>query len=318
MWHLTSHFFQDITHFDGKFFSSLQYLIFKPGFLSKEYVNGRRASYLNPIRMYVFTSAVFFLIFFSANKFEDKKINDAFVISSNGKTMKEILSMDSIELAKFTSNINKNDGKPAKPMTREEVTRYMDSAAEEVALNLVGKTYSTQKEYDSLQAKVLEKDSWLKRNIINKKLEINKKYNNTGSQLFTVLLVNLLHRLPQMMFVSLPLLALLLRLLYVRHKELYFVSHAIFCIHVYIFSFIAILCVIAFNKLLAVSNWGIFSFLSAAMIVGIFFYMYKAMRNFYEQSRAKTILKFFIFNLLNFFLLALLFIAFLLLSIFSI
>ena len=28
---------------------------------------GRRASYLNPIRMYVFTSAIFFLIFFSLN-----------------------------------------------------------------------------------------------------------------------------------------------------------------------------------------------------------------------------------------------------------
>ena len=25
-WHLINHFFQDITHFDGKFFSSLKYL----------------------------------------------------------------------------------------------------------------------------------------------------------------------------------------------------------------------------------------------------------------------------------------------------
>jgi Protein of unknown function (DUF3667) len=64
VWHLISHFFQDITHFDGKFFSTLKYLLFKPGFLSREYMLGRRASYLNPIRMYVFTSAFFFLFFF--------------------------------------------------------------------------------------------------------------------------------------------------------------------------------------------------------------------------------------------------------------
>lgn len=65
VWHLVEHFFSDITHFDGKFFSSVKYLLKRPGFLSTEYMNGRRASYLNPIRMYVFTSAIFFLILFS-------------------------------------------------------------------------------------------------------------------------------------------------------------------------------------------------------------------------------------------------------------
>ncbi len=65
VWHLILHFFNDITHFDGKFFATVKYLLKKPGFLSAEYVRGRRASYLNPIRMYVFTSAIFFLILFS-------------------------------------------------------------------------------------------------------------------------------------------------------------------------------------------------------------------------------------------------------------
>ncbi|HLX93189.1 MAG TPA: DUF3667 domain-containing protein, partial [Puia sp.] len=74
MWHLVSHFFYDITHFDGKFFSTSKLLLTKPGFLSKEYMLGRRASYLNPIRMYVFTSAFFFLIFFWL-KSEDRVMN---------------------------------------------------------------------------------------------------------------------------------------------------------------------------------------------------------------------------------------------------
>ena len=68
VWHLVQHFFNDITHFDGKFFSTVKYLLRKPGFLSKEYMAGRRMSYLNPIRMYVFTSAIFFLIFFSLSR----------------------------------------------------------------------------------------------------------------------------------------------------------------------------------------------------------------------------------------------------------
>ena len=63
-WQLISHFINDVTHFDGKFFSTLKDLLFKPGFLSTEYMKGRRASYLNPVRMYLFTSFIFFLIFF--------------------------------------------------------------------------------------------------------------------------------------------------------------------------------------------------------------------------------------------------------------
>ncbi|MEO8860602.1 MAG: hypothetical protein ABI358_04220, partial [Ginsengibacter sp.] len=33
VWHLISHFFNDVTHFDGKFFTSIKDLILKPGFL---------------------------------------------------------------------------------------------------------------------------------------------------------------------------------------------------------------------------------------------------------------------------------------------
>ena len=64
-WGLLTHFVYDVTHFDGKFFDTTKYLLFRPGFLALEYLRGRRASYLNPIRMYVFTSAFFFIIFSS-------------------------------------------------------------------------------------------------------------------------------------------------------------------------------------------------------------------------------------------------------------
>ena len=65
---LTKHFVYDIFHFDGKFFETVKHLFFKPGFVAKQYVNGKRASHLDPIRMYLFVSAVFFLFFFSFAK----------------------------------------------------------------------------------------------------------------------------------------------------------------------------------------------------------------------------------------------------------
>src|SRR4029078_1863472 len=85
-WHMFIHFFYDITHFDSKFFETVKDLVFKPGFLSKEYVKGKRASYLHPVRMYVFTSAMFFLVFFSLFKNETSvKTNMTKVISDSDK-----------------------------------------------------------------------------------------------------------------------------------------------------------------------------------------------------------------------------------------
>ena len=46
--------------FDTKFFHSILPLLFRPGFLSREYSAGRRARYINPLRLYIFSSILFF------------------------------------------------------------------------------------------------------------------------------------------------------------------------------------------------------------------------------------------------------------------
>ena len=70
--HLIGHFFADITHFDSQIFTTLKDLILRPGFLTREYAAGRRVKYLNPIRMYIFISAIFFLVMFAGNEEEHK------------------------------------------------------------------------------------------------------------------------------------------------------------------------------------------------------------------------------------------------------
>ena len=109
VWDLIAHFFKDITHFDGKFFGTVKYLFKKPGFLSREYMIGRRASYVNPIRMYIFTSAFFFLIFFSFMKMDKKTLIGE--VNMNGETYAEIEAMDSLAFDAFTKNVNKEDHK---------------------------------------------------------------------------------------------------------------------------------------------------------------------------------------------------------------
>ena len=103
-WGLATHFVYDIVHFDGKFFSTLKYLLFKPGFLSHEYLRGRRASYLHPIRMYVFTSAIFFILFFTfiykPGGISLDKINDTVRLGVQIDSLTQNLSKESDSLQK--------------------------------------------------------------------------------------------------------------------------------------------------------------------------------------------------------------------------
>jgi hypothetical protein len=50
-----------------------------------------------------------------------------------------------------------------------------------------------------------------------------------------------MHMFPQLLFVSLPFFALILQLLYVRRKQLYYVNHVVFTLHLYCGTFILIL-----------------------------------------------------------------------------
>ena len=59
---LLSDFFDTFLSLDFRIFSTLKYLIFKPGFLTKEYWDGRREKYLPPLRLYLIISFLTFVI----------------------------------------------------------------------------------------------------------------------------------------------------------------------------------------------------------------------------------------------------------------
>jgi hypothetical protein len=313
--HLVSHFFQDITHFDGKFFSSLKWLVLKPGFLSKEYMVGRRASYLNPIRMYVFASALFFLVFFSLYHFDaEKDINT----TVNNVPVSEIIKMDSVHYKKFVDNLVENDSSLKFAYNRPKYLQYLDTiTGTKSGLHFTPSKYDNRAVYDSALAHG-KGDGWLARALVHKQIDLNEKYKNDKKAITSALVNTFLHSIPQILFISLPLFALLLHILYSRRKQFYYVNHAIFTIHLFVFVFIALLFVFGINELKAATHWGWLGYLSGFMVLFIFIYNYKAMRNFYQQPRGKTIVKFILLHFVNFFIVMLLFVAFLFLSLFKI
>jgi hypothetical protein len=52
---------EDLTHADSRLWRTLLALLVKPGVLTREFLAGRRAQYLPPIRLYLVVSVVFFL-----------------------------------------------------------------------------------------------------------------------------------------------------------------------------------------------------------------------------------------------------------------
>lgn len=53
-------FIHETLHVDGRIFQSIRRLIASPGFLTREYLQGRRARWISPIRLYLVFSVMFF------------------------------------------------------------------------------------------------------------------------------------------------------------------------------------------------------------------------------------------------------------------
>jgi hypothetical protein len=298
-WHLVTHFFNDITHFDGKFFTTVGLLLRKPGMLSAEYMKGRRMTYLNPIRMYVFTSFVFFLVFFNLFNVNKWDIGNKWSPNADSARMTGNQFRDSVlsELKKDSVIVGDN---------------FSLSSTD-------SRSYSSEKVYDSVQVTLPEeeRDGWLERQIMYRKIRAT---NEGGGEEYWVknLLNKFFHSFPYMLFVSLPLFAWFLKLLYYRRKQFYFADHGIFLVHLYIFTFIFILIIIGLSKLGNYTHWSIFNWIMGLLSIYGIYYALVSMKRFYQQGWTKTILKFIIFNILCTIALTFLFLLFLGISVFQV
>ncbi len=293
--HLIMHFIEDLTHFDGKLWKTLKLLLFKPAKLTQLYMDGQRANYIHPIRMYLFISTIFFLFIFSGQQVNKPEM---------------IKPLPAIALPN--------------PVLPNSVVSKKANPKKENRLNLhIGGdsiTYQTILDYDSAQLKLptAKKDSWFESSLVKKSIELNNKFKDDKFKFGEALMEQFQHYFSRMLYISLPMFALFLWVLYRRNKNHYFVDHLIFSLHIYCAFFIILFVLKLFN----LSTEYIFHkppFGSAAIITSalMFFYLYKALRNHFNQSRAKTVMKFLILNILTAILMAVLMLAFILLSLFN-
>ena len=175
------------------------------------------------------------------------------------------------------------------PLTKEELKKKLDTSSFSVAPG----NYKSKAEYDSLLKAGVKKHNWFERMLVYKNIELNQKYRHNKRAALVDIMARVQHSIPQMLFILLPLFALILKFLYIRHKDFYYTDHAIFTIHFYIFIFIAMLLIFGVKKIESTTGAYWLEYINLVFTLAIFFYLYKATRNFYNQKRAKTILKYF-------------------------
>ncbi len=76
-WRILRQLFHAVFELDGRVYRSLYFLYTRPGFLSTEYLNGRRARYTPPLRMFLVLSISFFLIVSIAGTFGSIFLDEA-------------------------------------------------------------------------------------------------------------------------------------------------------------------------------------------------------------------------------------------------
>jgi hypothetical protein len=61
IWHMAEEFVEGVMHFDGRLWRTLPLLAFRPGRLSRAWIEGKRARYVAPLHIFLFSIFLFFL-----------------------------------------------------------------------------------------------------------------------------------------------------------------------------------------------------------------------------------------------------------------
>lgn len=264
-----------IFNIDSRIFHTLLPLYFRPGFLTREYFAGRRVRYVTPFRLYFFLSVLaFFAIQFALGESHLSKYmvnfdnGDTPGISS-AMTPQEVIARRNAQLAKLQSAkaiTGTVIGATSAPgSVRKEVAAKMEKGAAKIRKEADDRLAYLQKVADakakgepppadpdldtmSFNDKPWDaktnpvRVSWLP-DFANARLNAAIEHAKDNIPRIrkdpTWLLVGALGVLPQVLFVLMPLFALLLKIFYIFKRRLY-MEHLIVALHSHAFVFLSL------------------------------------------------------------------------------
>lgn len=251
--HVALEVLEGTLHFDTKIFKTLKLLLFKPGELTRLFVENKRAYYVPPVRLYVFISFIFFLV----------------------------LSSDVLHRSDH-ANAHKNSAATSLVIGKQPAAKPVHGP---VAFDFGGLNSEDIKRISLLDDQkidsVLRKNGFAATAFNQSAIKKIGKFLGSSDEEQTHKFLKVLSML---MFLLMPVFGLILKSAYSRHNSRY-IQHLVFSVHYHCFVFIVLI-----FMFLAQVIFGLDFFVLLAWSL-ILLYLFLALLRLFKQSFVKTFLK---------------------------
>lgn len=267
-------FFGEFFNYDGLLFRSIRLLITRPAALTVAYMDGKRSNYVNPVRFYLFTSALYFLC--STYLVVPPPLTMRFSDSTTQSSLQQVDESIPESMAKGVLDgivEGKEGGTTGGSLIKSEFESYSEYLAHQ--RTLPSKNRATEFELRFIQ----------------KFYEIKSNYGNDAS--FTSAFGNeVLKRLPQLLLLTLPLLALVSKLVFFRRRNYWYIDHLIFVLHVATSLFFLLFIQLGLDWVVGVTSQNWLEVVGIALGLGWTAYVVLCFKRFFQKTWGKTVLLF--------------------------
>ncbi|HEY7770941.1 DUF3667 domain-containing protein [Longimicrobium sp.] len=251
-------------------------LLFRPGHLTAEYVQGRIMRYVPPFRLYLVTSVLFFILL--------PVVADVNRIADEVATETE--QDDARERAQDSARIARQRARADSARARIAAVRRGEAPKDRTIAPplppVPPKPDSGRVDLNLAISDTNKVPGWLK--------PLNRRLQRTEDRLESMpprealrtALAAMEENAPKGVFLMMPLFAFILKLLYVRRKR-YYVEHFVFALHVHAMAFLLFTVGMVSRRL----DW-----LPSVLALWMTLYVFLAMKKVYGQGIVRTFLKF--------------------------
>ena len=278
---------------DSRLFRTLSVLFLRPGLLSKEFSENRRARYLSPFRLYLFTSIAFFFVLSLSIELPDRlpgpDDRPAFLQVGPGDAPPGPATGEAATETESTEEgaaEGPPSGEPPPEFTAEQqagIERFrqiLDDERRRKLRELMGRPIVGQAIAGSVENIPAEAYT-----------DMGRYSHHVVGQLIDILYRPLdaarawLENLPIAMFCLLPFYALLLKILYIWPRRFYS-EHLVFGMHIHTVAYIV------FTVLVLVPEVPNVGWLGPLLVLGLAVYYFLALKRYYGNGAFVTLVKY--------------------------
>ncbi len=296
LWELLQDAFGDLFEMDSRLWRTLIPLLARPGRLTRDYLEGRRARYMPPFRMYLVLSVIFFVVAF----FDPRDDLSLLFEPESGPAPGEQAAAGQSDALEAIDELEAEGVLTAGKAERAREALEEDQAAVRFGTVDEGGGVNFRIDPDTGECTLDdegfdEMPLWVQKRLTRERLEgICERISADGAKTLTELLLD---NIPVALIVLLPFMALVLKGLYPLSRR-YFVEHLLFFVHFHAFFFLILTLEILFSRLAGLlfvpGPVSVLIVVAASFYIPV--YLYKAMRYVYAQGHFLTLTKYLVLS----------------------